>query len=140
MSAFRITILFLFIACSGFAQVNSRNNSEYNSHQESWRKPLVRGGYPIKKYPKAKISGEKPVSRDIGGKANLTLEEYNRIMDRKIEEFRKRMRMEVKEDGRLQKLMRRPQYSAPSYFGHKKKPKKRARGKQKLCRECGIVH
>ena len=34
----------------------------------------------------------------------------------------------------------KPQYSNPLYFGHKKKPKKRKRGKQKVCKECGIKH
>lgn len=34
----------------------------------------------------------------------------------------------------------RPQYTDQSYFGHKKKPKKRKRGKRKFCKECGIVH
>lgn len=34
----------------------------------------------------------------------------------------------------------KPQYTDPSYFGHKKKPKKRKKGKRKLCKECGIVH
>lgn len=35
---------------------------------------------------------------------------------------------------------KKPQYSNPAYFGHKKKPKKRKRGKRKFCKECGIVH
>ena len=34
----------------------------------------------------------------------------------------------------------RPQYTDQSYFGHKKKPKKRKKGKRKFCKECGIVH
>ncbi|MEN7550247.1 hypothetical protein AAG747_20175 [Rapidithrix thailandica] len=38
------------------------------------------------------------------------------------------------------KQMDKPQYSNPMYFGHKKKPKKRPLGKQKLCKECGIRH
>ncbi len=41
---------------------------------------------------------------------------------------------------KMQKDMKKPQYSDPMYFGHKKKPKKRKRGKRKLCKECGIVH
>lgn len=34
----------------------------------------------------------------------------------------------------------KPQYSDPSYFGHKKPPKKRKRGKRKYCKECGMTH
>jgi len=36
--------------------------------------------------------------------------------------------------------MKKPQYSDPTYFGHKKKPKKRPPGKKKFCKECGIYH
>ena len=36
--------------------------------------------------------------------------------------------------------MEKPQYSDPSYFGHKKKPKKRPPGKKKFCKECGMYH
>ena len=41
---------------------------------------------------------------------------------------------------KMRRKMKKPQYSDPMYFGHKKKPKKRKRGKRKLCKECGIVH
>ncbi|MEM1135993.1 MAG: hypothetical protein AAGI07_09145 [Bacteroidota bacterium] len=33
-----------------------------------------------------------------------------------------------------------PRYTDHLYFGHKKPPKKRPVGKQKLCKECGIRH
>lgn len=39
-----------------------------------------------------------------------------------------------------EKYKDKPQYTDPSYFGHKKPPKKRKRGKRKLCKECGMVH
>lgn len=132
----RATVALVFIvSLQAFAQ-DSRDNLK----NEAWRKPLVRGGYPIKKFPKALISGEKPVKRDIGGKKNLTLEEFNKIMDRKVEEFYQRMRSEVKENKREARLEKKPQYSDQSYFGHKRKPKKRRIGKRKMCKECGIVH
>ncbi len=38
------------------------------------------------------------------------------------------------------RIMEKPQYSDPSYFGHKRKPKKRPPHKMKYCRECGIRH
>lgn len=38
------------------------------------------------------------------------------------------------------KVMAKPQYSDPMYFGHKKKPKKRPAHKMRLCKECGIRH
>jgi len=38
------------------------------------------------------------------------------------------------------KMKSKPQYTDPMYFGHKKPPKKRPRGKQKYCKVCGIWH
>lgn len=41
---------------------------------------------------------------------------------------------------KAEKEMRKPQYSDPSYFGHKKPPKRNPPGKLKYCKECGIRH
>jgi len=46
----------------------------------------------------------------------------------------------AKEKRKMQKEMEKPQYSNPTYFGHKKPPKKRPLHKRKFCDECGIVH
>lgn len=56
------------------------------------------------------------------------------------QEFEERMKANAKKYEEQAKLAEKPQYSDPSYFGHKKKPKKRPVGKRKLCKECGIVH
>lgn len=55
-------------------------------------------------------------------------------------DFQKRMKNVVKEHRKRNKEMEKPQYSDPSYFGHKRKPKIRKQGKRKMCKECGIVH
>lgn len=39
-----------------------------------------------------------------------------------------------------EKASRKPQYTNPLYFGHKRPPKKRKVGKKKFCKECGLVH
>jgi hypothetical protein len=39
-----------------------------------------------------------------------------------------------------EKMMEKPQYSDPAYFGHKHPPKRRKPGKIKYCKECGIRH
>jgi hypothetical protein len=41
---------------------------------------------------------------------------------------------------RNERMLMTPQYSDPSYFGHKRPPKKRPPHKMKFCRECGIRH
>lgn len=57
-----------------------------------------------------------------------------------VDEFYQRLKRNKREYRKLQRKMKKPQYSDPSYFGHKRKPKIRAVGKRKLCKECGIVH
>ncbi len=57
-----------------------------------------------------------------------------------IEEFRERMKEVSKQKAKEAKLAKKPQYSNPLYFGHKKPPKKRPLHKRKLCKTCNIVH
>jgi len=134
-----ILMVLTFSTSASLAQVNSRESSD-SRPAESWRIPKITGGYPIKRFPKALHSGEKPHSRDIGGMQNLTLEKFNKIMDQKIDEYYKRMKAEAREDNTLEKKMKKPQYSDFSYFGHKHRPKKHDLKHRKLCKECGIVH
>jgi hypothetical protein len=56
------------------------------------------------------------------------------------EQYVARMKRTVKAIRKYDKLMRKPQYSNPMYFGHKRKPKKHKAGKLKFCKECGIRH
>jgi len=65
---------------------------------------------------------------------------YTGQFDRKIEEYQERMQANAKKYKKISKGMEKPQYSDPSYFGHKTKPKKRKPGKKKFCKECQIVH
>jgi hypothetical protein len=64
----------------------------------------------------------------------------NLYYDRLIVEYEERMKANVKKYKIMARKMEKPQYSDPSYFGHKRKPKKRAVGKRKYCKECEIVH
>ena len=61
-------------------------------------------------------------------------------LDQKVVEYHQRVRDAQKRYKKMARLSQKPQYSDPSYFGHKRKPKKRAPGKKKLCKECGILH
>ena len=65
---------------------------------------------------------------------------YTIYYDNLIVEYEKRMKTNVHKHKVLARKMKKPQYSDPSYFGHKRKPKKRAVGKRKFCKECEIVH
>lgn len=57
-----------------------------------------------------------------------------------VKEYEERMEANAKRYKKEAKMAEKPQYSDPSYFGHKKKPKKRPVGKRKFCKECQIVH
>jgi hypothetical protein len=79
----------------------------------------------------ARVAGSsKKSSRRISGKTHSDL----------VEEYKNRMEANAKRYKKEAKMAEKPQYSDPSYFGHKKKPKKRSLKKRKLCKECGIVH
>ena len=65
---------------------------------------------------------------------------YTIYYDNLIVEYEKRMKANVHKYKVMARKMKKPQYSDPSYFGHKRKPKKRAVGKRKYCHECEIVH
>ncbi len=65
---------------------------------------------------------------------------YTIYYDNLIVEYEKRMKANVRKYKVMARKMKKPQYSDPSYFGHKRKPKKRPVGKRKFCKECEIVH
>lgn len=81
---------------------------------------------------------QKKTLKKKGKKSYRTL--FNRRMDNKIKEFDQRMEANVKQNKKEAKLMLKPQYSDPMYFGHKRKPKKRPPGKRKFCKECHLTH
>jgi hypothetical protein len=56
------------------------------------------------------------------------------------QEFYDRMEELAKVRKKNERLMEKPQYSNPLYFGHKRPPKKRKPSKMKFCKECGIRH
>ncbi len=56
------------------------------------------------------------------------------------EAYFKRMDELHKTRRKNEKMLDKPQYSDPMYFGHKRPPKKRPVGKMKYCKECGLKH
>ncbi|MBX2970993.1 MAG: hypothetical protein KF803_16625 [Cyclobacteriaceae bacterium] len=54
--------------------------------------------------------------------------------------FYDRMEQVAKAHRKAEKELAKPQYSDPTYFGHKKPPKRRPPHKMKYCKECGIRH
>ncbi|GJM59864.1 hypothetical protein [Persicobacter diffluens] len=60
--------------------------------------------------------------------------------DQAVIEAKERQKQNAIKRARMEEEMKKPQYSDPSYFGHKKKPKKRPPGKKKYCKECEMYH
>lgn len=56
------------------------------------------------------------------------------------QEFYDRMAKLEKTKRKEERMMEKPQYSDPMYFGHKHPPKKRKPSKMKFCKVCGIRH
>ena len=54
--------------------------------------------------------------------------------------YRKNKRRVIRKYRRIGRLMKRPQYSDPMYFGHRDKPKKRSPEKRRFCKTCGLTH
>jgi hypothetical protein len=55
-------------------------------------------------------------------------------------EYEDRMASRAKTYRYNERMLMKPQYANPAYFGHKHKPKRHAAGKLKYCKECGIRH
>lgn len=83
------------------------------------------------------IQPEKVSKKKHGRKKELT---YSEQFDQKVKEYYERMEANAKKYKKMEKEMKKPQYSDPTYFGHKHPPKKRPPGKKKYCKICGMVH
>jgi hypothetical protein len=87
-----------------------------------------------------------PSSRDPGSSDNLfrgqrkMSKSSGGLEAKAIQEYQQRMKKNARKYNKVERIKDKPQYSDPSYFGHKRKPKKRPVGKRKFCKECGIVH
>ncbi len=97
---------------------------------------------PARVYQKAGDSGTASASLRTNRKKNKRTRKgsFAWQLEQKQKEYRQRMIANAKKHTKEARLMQKPQYADPTYFGHKRKPKKRPAGKRRLCKECGIVH
>lgn len=119
-----LSFLFFFLV-SGLAMAQSDKPDQQTSKGDDYFK-----GYQYKEQKAGKKMKNKKTGRSS----------INVYYDKKVEEFRERMKENAKEDRKMAKEMKKPQYSDPSYFGHKNPPKKRPAGKKKFCKVCEISH
>ena len=96
---------------------------------------------PYAETPVANSATQKKASKKKNKKSKRSFASwFKKDLDNKKQEFYDLIEANAKRDRKMAKKMLKPQYSDPTYFGHKKKPKKRKPGKRKFCKECGIVH
>ncbi|HYG04608.1 MAG TPA: hypothetical protein VD927_19305 [Chryseosolibacter sp.] len=99
----------------------------------------------LQRAPSSLHPGEPVQRQEVRTKKTRKLdkEDIIRIYGGKVEsrkEFEARMVRTVKQIRKREKGMKKPQYSDPMYFGHKRPPKKHKAGHLKFCKECGIRH
>ncbi len=130
MKYYKILILAMLIA--GFSACSSSRNAGVSSESSA-----EAAG------PSSRSTGNDPSTSIFGGSGSNkkgNSKAYQRTHAQLVEEAEERQEANAKRREKEAKMAEKPQYSDPSYFGHKKKPKKRAVGKRKHCKECGIVH
>jgi hypothetical protein len=123
MMYLRIVLLFALALVTTDSLAQSRKERKRKAETADQQPTSMDPSYPKKDYaPKA--------SRKSSGKPTRELEE----------EYYERMENVQKEKRKSERLLSKPQYSDPLYFGHKRPPKKRKASKMKFCKECGIRH
>jgi hypothetical protein len=118
-----LSILFILIIFASFGQ-SSRKQRRAESSQQSGPTSLDPSPEEQRHLPKQ----SKKRSDSRGPTYNGEKEFYERV-----EAFAKTRR-------KNERMLMTPQYSDPSYFGHKRPPKRRPPNKMKFCKECGIRH
>ena len=113
--SFRLLFLFLFISSFCFAQLPGPNSRDPEPEYH-------------KTYPPARKKSSKKKS------------DLNAYYDQLVVEYHQRMKSNVRKYKKMARKMKKPKYSDPMYFGHKRKPKKRQGKKRKFCKECRIIH
>ncbi len=117
-----ITIVLALICATGSLAQSQKEKKRAKESRESTL-PTTRDPLPKKEYaPKASRKTTK----------GPTYQSEQQYYERK-EELEKIRR-------KNERLMDKPQYSDPMYFGHKRPPKKRKASKMKYCKVCGIRH
>lgn len=124
MMKFILSFLFLLFVF-GFARAQSDQSPQRTTKgEDNYR------GYEFQSK-----KAEKKLNKKRVKKGNI-----NVYYDQKIDEYKARMKQNAKEHRKMAREMKKPQYSDPTYFGHKRPPKKRPAGKKKFCKVCELVH
>ncbi|MBX2967452.1 MAG: hypothetical protein KF845_15015 [Cyclobacteriaceae bacterium] len=114
-----ISICLFGVSTLGVAQSSKKKKKETGTTQQP---SSVDPYYPKQSY--------QPKEKKASGK--VTYDARDKFYDR--------MEQVAKAHRKAEKELSKPQYSDPTYFGHKRPPKRRPPHKMKYCKECGIRH
>jgi cell division protein FtsN len=118
----RYLLLLLIVCTTTFSYAQSKKKKAKRVDNASTQSNSLAPYYPKESF--------EPKKKKRSGKVTYTARD--KFYDR-VEELEK-------EQKKYEKMMKKPQYSDPSYFGHKRPPKRRPPGKMKFCKECRIRH
>ena len=127
MMKFLVAIILTFITLTSFAQLTRKENR------------AARRGESISE-PTTLDPGSSSEPTFAPKKSPRKVKKSNGPTYNGEREFQDRMDARAKTNRYNEKMMMKPQYSDPSYFGHKHKPKRHSAKKMKYCKECGIRH
>jgi hypothetical protein len=129
MLRYFLLLLVVLMATSSHAQ-SRRKRAKKETARSTQSNSLAPGTTAPSYYPTEDYDAKIRKRKKASGKVTYTARE----------KFYERMEELEKEQRKNEKLMEKPQYSDPSYFGHKRPPKRRPPGKMKFCKECKIRH
>jgi hypothetical protein len=124
----RLTIFLTLVTCTTYAQSRSKKKTPQKQEAGS--------NLPTSLNPNGSASTQNFAPR----KGSKSKSSSKKITYDQQQQYYERVVTVAKARQKAEKIMEKPQYSNPMYFGHKKMPKKRPPHKMKLCKECGIRH
>jgi hypothetical protein len=129
MMKFLVAIIFTLITLTSYSQKLTRKEKKAARRGESISEPttLDPGNSDVPTFA-PKTASPRKTKKSNGPTYNAE------------REFQDRMDARAKTNRYNEKMLMKPQYSDPSYFGHKHKPKRHSAKKMKFCKECGIRH
>jgi hypothetical protein len=113
--SYLLLIVFIFVSIAAFSQTEDEGGGRSTSLA------------PAKAERKAQAKRE---NKSFNGKTTYDAQK----------EYYERVVTVAKERRKAEKIMKKPQYSNPLYFGHKHPPRKHSPKRMRYCKECGIRH
>ena len=120
----RIIFLLLFISLMNSSFAQSPKKKKDKNKEQAAQPSSVEPSAPKKEYSPKKSKKVSVQNTTQGAERDF----YNRMIELE------------KTKAKNERMLDKPQYSDPMYFGHKRPPKKRPPSKMKFCKVCGIRH